>query len=112
MSRFILNFQVDQKIQIIEGQSAATSIDEIVEDSFAFFPNPVDGQLTITWDEMSFKASTLSMVSSNGQVILIQNLGSAQETMKIDCSYLAEGMYMIIMENENERSTKRLIIQH
>ncbi len=83
-----------------------TSVVELVEDQFSFYPNPATSEIQITSD-VQFDEFTIRDIT--GRVVLQLMNPSTSET--IDISALAGGMYLLESRVDNQKSIEKLIVR-
>lgn len=69
------------------------------------FPNPTTGDFVI---ETSAKNPTIIVADMLGKVVFTQN--EAKEQTKVSTARWANGVYLVSVESENQKSTQRLVI--
>jgi hypothetical protein len=74
------------------------------------YPNPVKSELTIQ-HEAGIKGATISVVNFEGKQVLNTNVQIGAIQTSLDASKLAPGTYMVIYNNNGERTTKQFIKQ-
>jgi len=85
----------------------STSITEEYQ-SFNIYPNPTKGNLYINTDTQSHNTPIFARIFNNlGQEVL--NIKSSSNTLNL--STLKDGMYHIIIETENKKVKRKIIIQ-
>jgi hypothetical protein len=84
-----------------------------LQNAIDIYPNPSNGIVNIKWNASGTQKLKLSVFNSIGQeVIRSDNFGinSAAEK-QIDINGFSPGIYFITFQNENGRTTKKIIIQ-
>jgi hypothetical protein len=76
--------------------------------SLSVYPNPVENFLSLSHPVTSNKAFA-RIVNLEGKTILQQTLNANVTTSQIDVSQLATGSYLIVLEDELEKSTLKFI---
>ncbi|MEZ4774464.1 MAG: LamG-like jellyroll fold domain-containing protein [Bacteroidia bacterium] len=91
--------------------SLNTSIEELVaKASFRVYPNPSSGQVEVELTEKLTKVN-LSIVNSLGmQVKRIENVQFQNQHVSLDLSDLSAGMYIVILDNQQARSSRILYL--
>jgi hypothetical protein len=74
------------------------------------YPNPVKSELTIQ-HEAGIKGATISVVNFEGKQVLNTNVQIGAIQTSLDASKLAPGTYMVIYNNNGERTTKQFVKQ-
>lgn len=79
-------------------------------DEILIFPNPVlkGNYLHVNFFKKDFLFKKVSIVSESGQTIFHQE--DISENMEINVSEFSQGMYFLILENNNDRILKRFIV--
>ncbi|MCU0432031.1 MAG: T9SS type A sorting domain-containing protein [Bacteroidia bacterium] len=72
------------------------------------YPNPTNGIITL--ESAGDANNTWTLLDLNGRVINAGSIRNTRETL--DFTALAEGVYMLKVENTNGITTKRIVIQH
>lgn len=92
--------------------SISTSIEEMdaqLDRAISIYPNPSNGDVTLTYDGDGFPES-LEVMNLNGQVVETVRLNNVS-TQNIDLNELSKGIYFVRIIKEDAHSIKRLIIQ-
>lgn len=85
-----------------------SAIDDYNSEIISVYPNPASDYLFIDSETNEF--SKLKIIDQTGKILFIQDL--AENNSKISISQLSEGVYYLIIINEsNEKLTKKFIIQ-
>ncbi|MEQ9188637.1 MAG: T9SS type A sorting domain-containing protein [Cryomorphaceae bacterium] len=84
-----------------------------VEDDFSdsmirAFPNPTNGVLNLEVNEEAV-GSSLKIYNINGQLLDVYKVG--ETTLKVDCSSFSAGLIMILLVDEDQAYTQKIIIQ-
>ena len=79
-------------------------VKENAKNNFTFFPNPSDGNITITTNSMS----TVQIINIVGNIVSTLNING---TKTVDMSDLSKGSYFIKVTTEGKTETKKLILQ-
>ncbi|MGB0402887.1 MAG: T9SS type A sorting domain-containing protein [Salibacteraceae bacterium] len=80
----------------------------VLTEGLKLFPNPSNGNVTISVSDESFSQSTLKIFNSIGKLVLFSSLESEKT---IDCSDWPKGIYFVNCENKNSTFTEKLIIK-
>lgn len=87
--------------------SVITSVDEVQSTSFSVFPNPSNGNFTLTSSEPLLEISIFNML---GKVVYHNNpMGGLQQN--IDLSDVEKGIYLIRFRSGNEYRVEKILIQ-
>jgi PKD repeat protein len=79
-------------------------VKENAKNNFTFYPNPSEGNITITTSHLS----TVQIVNIVGNIVSTQNING---TKTLDLSDLSKGSYFIKVTAEGKTETKKLILQ-
>ena len=79
-------------------------------DDWAIYPNPAKEQVMVNLPELETEGS-LKIVNLSGQVVYSQMLNLNANQVQINVSDLANGLYILSVENGDTRWAKNLIIQ-
>ncbi len=79
--------------------------------SFTIFPNPVNSYLTIEGINSELSEIDLSIVSSEGRIVLEQKLaiGSSSEKIQVDVSEFLPGLYIIELKQTTSSNKYRFV---
>lgn len=84
------------------------STDELLVNSFNVYPNPSNGQITVTIDEQ-FNNSQVTVLDLTGRVVYTNTITSS--TQAFDVSYLAKGKYIINIATTEGKVSKTIVLQ-
>lgn len=80
--------------------------------AFEAYPNPVKGELFISFENLNKDNYTIELVSIIGKVAHSESLGMQGTQLKtIDVSNLAKGVYLLNVTSQEGTSTQRIIVQ-
>jgi len=85
------------------------NVEEINESLFTLFPNPTSDILTITTPSAQQKQILISIYNMQGQE-MISSLFQNKNTIALDVSALAKGIYLVQVQRENRIVKKKLIV--
>ncbi|WP_431132649.1 T9SS type A sorting domain-containing protein [Psychroserpens mesophilus] len=88
------------------------SINEFSSDSFAIFPNPNNGEFTIKLNSNSGSDIKVDVLDIRGRRIfnnVYTNTGDFNETVNL--SNVQSGMYLVTVNDGNNKVTKRIIVE-
>jgi hypothetical protein len=92
---------------IIEGNTL--NLTENIENNINLYPNPSNGNLTLTWKPTS-EASNIKIYNLLGRLILNQNINEGQQRLDLNMTKEASGIYFIKLKVGNRFMRKKLII--
>ncbi len=77
------------------------------------YPNPTSANTTLEFENQSANDATVTVINQLGQIISTQNLPLVQgsNSLELNTIDLSNGLYTVILETENNRVNRRLIIQ-
>ncbi|MFL5753202.1 MAG: GEVED domain-containing protein [Bacteroidia bacterium] len=78
--------------------------------SIEIFPNPSQGEVTISVKSMYAGKSVCQLIDLNGKIIVSENL-TGNCTKKIDLSLFEKGVYLLRYLNEKGLITKKIVLQ-
>lgn len=86
--------------------NASVSVNEL-EDKVTVFPNPSKGVFNITMDFQGEKEVTLTSITGK----IVGTYRVSENHLQVDESHLSAGVYMLTISNENNRITRKLIVE-
>jgi hypothetical protein len=90
-----------------------TNINEVQHDNNAgitVYPDPAQDKITITSSGTLQRQTLVSIFNMQGQQMM-QTQFNNQNTMQLDVSILAKGIYIVKVQSENGIANKKLVIQ-
>jgi hypothetical protein len=93
---------IPMKLNDIVFQDSITSVEEIIDPNFSFFPNPANDKITIN-THTSNTYGDIKIIDNNGKTVFSKS-NSDFSALEIDITHLANGIYCI-----NLNSSKGLI---
>jgi hypothetical protein len=93
---------IPMKLNDIVYQDSITSVEEIIDPNFSFFPNPANDKITIN-THTSNTYGDIKIIDNNGKTVFSKS-NSDFSALEIDITHLANGIYCI-----NLKSSKGLI---
>ncbi len=98
---------------ILSGPTRTTGIKNASNTKeLAIYPNPAKDDFTIDLSFIAKGFASISIINITGQEVYKENLEKNIATLKtINSKNLADGMYMVLIENENQFYTQKLLIQ-
>lgn len=106
MDSLCVDFEVIVKaqgvtLQVMNGAPLnTTELEQSME--LVLYPNPVENQLTVTWEDQTNADFTVQLVDLNGKVVLSENVSSnsSKNEHKLNVSSLEVGMYVLQIQNQ------------
>jgi len=96
-------------INVISTSSVGT--DELEESfTWAIYPNPVQGQLTISLDQALSDVAGIQLVSLDGKVILADHLIAGNRSKVLTLEGAEPGLYLVLLEATNLSVVKRIVV--
>ncbi|MBA2613152.1 MAG: T9SS type A sorting domain-containing protein [Bacteroidetes bacterium] len=95
-------------------QSNLTAIKNSVAFNAAFdvYPNPAADEATVFLTALNDQEIKLTVTNSIGQMVYNKKykLNAGSNNVSLDCKNLAAGVYIVVMESDKNKQTKKLII--
>ncbi len=88
---------------------AATSVNEIAEVNFNVYPNPTQGDITVSFPNAQENTS-VEVLNMNGQVVTSSVVNGSQ-SVELGTTGLASGMYTVRVQTATGISTKKVIVE-
>lgn len=93
--------------------STCVGIEEIGEGRLVVAPNPSNGYFRVNMPAGTSAQRTMSVLDTQGRLVHTQGItAAAGSTFEMDLSTLPSGVYMVLMQNDNERYTGTIQIVH
>ena len=92
---------------IIEG--ATLNLEENIQNNINLYPNPSNGNLTVTW-KLTSEESNIKIYNVLGRLILSKNINDGQQRLDLNMTKEASGIYFIKLKVGNRLMRKKLII--
>lgn len=74
------------------------------------YPNPTNGMLNVELDFTSAGATQLTLIDAFGKQVMLISYASGNSVLdQLDLSGLADGMYMLIIQHDNQQIVKRVL---
>ena len=83
--------------------------EEDIQNSINLYPNPSNGNLTVTWKPTS-EESNIKIYNVLGRLILSKNINEGQQRLDLNMTKEASGIYFIKLKVGNRLMRKKLII--
>jgi len=77
----------------------------------SFFPNPTKGKLNINLGTLPKNNYTFSLIDIQGKEVYRDSIPNAKQIETIDVSRFSKGVYMGVLETEQNRFTKKIVIE-
>lgn len=88
---------------------------EIKKDSndFSIYPNPNNGHFTLLLDQSEKAKTAITITDSQGKVVFQEDLGkfSGKYSKQIDLKKFGTGVYMIAVEQGNQKNVQKVVVQ-
>ncbi len=98
---------------IVSEVSSATAKDELIEvtheKGINLFPNPSNDKVTVRWNNMEAKETTITVVNVNGKVLLRKSVNNERQ-QELEISGLKPGVYIVVLKNKMTVMKKKIII--
>lgn len=88
-----------------------TGIDELSAQDIGLMPNPNNGQFILELGRLASSISDIKIHNSIGELVLQVPASQVNEQMNIDVSHLADGVYFVMIRQDNQQISKRFIIR-
>ncbi len=99
----IANFKTENKV------GTATLL---FSNNIHIYPNPVSGLLNVDLNDLALNPTSISIQDLNGMTLFEKRFGSEKSNKNlIDVSALANGMYLIVVQSDEDRYIQKLIKQ-
>ena len=97
----------EEEPSVVDEEETVTGVDDDIKSSkVLFYPNPSQGQLTVTTSEA---IQQLDLNNAHGQVVFSQQYTSGATTVKLNA--LSPGLYWINVRTSQSTFTQRIIVQ-
>lgn len=116
---FLISFQ---SVPYVEGDenydiesmlhfTGISSANRSVYPSWTLRPNPTNGEVRITgWNYMSGESSRVIVIDLLGRPQIIREVTAASDALTLQLGDLNEGIYHVLLENNQRREIRRLVI--
>jgi subtilisin-like proprotein convertase family protein len=81
---------------------------ENVASGFSVYPNPTKGMLNIRFPELPTPNTIMTITDIQGRKVLAKTTSAISENLNID--HLANGVYLLSVDNGKQRTTKKIIL--
>ncbi len=95
-------------------QSPPTDVEEVLETStFAAFPNPVKGRLTIELDMKTNSTLQIELLSIDGkrQLNIARELGVGPQQLYLDLSTFSSGLYFLNVIHDGDQISRKIVVE-
>ncbi len=84
-----------------------------IEKVISVYPNPVNNELCVVFGKTnSTEQVNVKLVSTNGQTVLNETKSIIDNNLKIQTSNIANGIYMLYIQNAKQVVSKKIIVKH
>lgn len=77
----------------------------------SLFPNPTHDFLNINMGNLTDKNYTFSMIDLQGKKVFTKQFADAKQLEQINVSGFAKGMYLTVIETDNNRVTNKIVVE-
>ncbi|MBA3683308.1 MAG: T9SS type A sorting domain-containing protein [Bacteroidetes bacterium] len=78
-----------------------------ITDKIKFYPTPTSDKIKVEFENEDLKESKLDIINSLGQIVY--TLNNPDQKQEIDLSFLASGVYYLVVQNRTEQKAVKLI---
>ena len=110
--RFVSDGYVEQEGVVLDDfiiEGATLNLEENIQNNINLYPNPSNGNLTVTWKPTS-EESNIKIYNVLGRLILSKNINEGQQRLDLNMTKEASGIYFIKLKVGNRLMRKKLII--
>ena len=110
--RFVSDGYVEQEGVVLDDfiiEGATLNLEENIKNNINLYPNPSNGNLTVTWKPTS-EESNIKIYNVLGRLILSKNINEGQQRLDLNMTKEASGIYFIKLKVGNRLMRKKLII--
>lgn len=95
------------------GFSGTIGLDEYVSDQVQLFPNPAESYFTLSSESYHIDGSEITINDVSGKILMQKTISSNTQNVRVNLEdyNLKSGVYMITLENKDQKAVKRLIIE-
>lgn len=113
---FALNKSATKLSTLVIPENIGTGVMENpVSESVKIFPNPADKYMTVSIDMVTEAEVKISLINSatGGKSLLKQEvMPQGKKACQLDCSSLADGLYILLVESGHRKYESKVIIRH
>jgi hypothetical protein len=89
-----------------------TSVDDVMNDSFSVYPNPVkDKSFMIQWSESVPDKVNIKVIDLLGRMIVNDHQYLMENTLQYNVESLPKGVYILTVEQHGVRKTQKILIE-
>ena len=110
--RFVSDGYVEQEGVVLDDfiiEGATLNLEENIQNNINLYPNPSNGNLTVTW-KLTSEESNIKIYNVLGRLILSKNINDGQQRLDLNMTKEASGIYFIKLKVGNRLMRKKLII--
>ncbi|MFN8287020.1 MAG: S8/S53 family peptidase [Chitinophagales bacterium] len=101
---------------IVQKSVLVSGVNEVNENTFSFsvYPNPAKDVLNVTLEISKASTLTIAVVNLVGQAVneVQQNVNGGISTVSVNTATLAQGIYLLQINNGSEKIVKRFAVEH
>ncbi|ESU25098.1 leucyl aminopeptidase [Flavobacterium enshiense DK69] len=94
-----------------KASATLSNIDYNADFQISFFPNPTKGRLNINLGTLPINNYTFSLIDIQGKQVYKDSIPNAKQIETIDVSRFSKGVYLGVLESEENRITKKIVIE-
>lgn len=79
------------------------------DDQFSIYPNPLKGMLNVDLTKYENESISLSITNTLGEIVISKKIN--QHSNQINCSQLTSGIYLVTIEKNETKYSKKLIVE-
>lgn len=84
-------------------------IEENVDMNVSLFPNPTNGQFTITLSAITNVETTINVIDMTGKTVMVKNIAAGVNQATLDATSFASGIYSVKISNGDFTKVIRLV---
>lgn len=98
-------------LHFAQANPATMAITKMNDFGVSFFPNPIKDTLNINLGSIPESDYTFSMLNIEGKEVLNVSFTNAKLIESVSISSLSKGIYLGVLQSDNRRITKKLVIE-
>ena len=98
-----------REVYLCQFDMGAVTATEPILASVQVFPNPVQTMFTVSFGQLPTLPTELTLVNTTGQIVVKQAVNSVKEAINV--AHLPAGVYLLRIQNETERQTRKIIVR-